>query len=78
MNKQIKGINLDVDVRNGVVTATDLRVNYKALAQKARTTGRPILITAEGTPSGILISPELLERIKDLLNGEGGESADTQ
>jgi|GEM_PF-3329048 len=75
-SKPISFSNLDVDTKDGVVTSTELRSNFKELAAVLRQTMRPMVITIEGKSGGVLLAPELWEQVKKRIKQAEDASTD--
>ncbi|MBX0330010.1 type II toxin-antitoxin system Phd/YefM family antitoxin [Oscillochloris sp. ZM17-4] len=64
------GLNLDVDLRRGVVPISKAASSLAALIKRASATGRPVIVTQKGYPTGVLLPIELFSALKALVTGE--------
>ncbi len=59
-------LNLDVDLQHGVVPISKAASSLAALIKRANGTGRPIIVTQKGYPSGVLLPIELFTQLKNM------------
>jgi prevent-host-death family protein len=69
-------LNLDVDLQRGVVPISKAASSLAALIKRASTTGRPVIVTQKGYPTGVLLPVELFATLKSLA-AEQGEAGGT-
>lgn len=62
--------NLDIDVEQGMVTSTELKISVKAVQDRLNETLRPMVVTVDGKTGFVAMSPKLFEMIKVALQGE--------
>lgn len=59
-------LNLDVDLQRGVVPISKAASSLAALIKRASTTGKPVIVTQKGYPTGVLLPVDLFTTLKDL------------
>ncbi|WP_129633350.1 type II toxin-antitoxin system Phd/YefM family antitoxin [Candidatus Oscillochloris fontis] len=59
-------LNLDVDLQRGVVPISKAASSLASLIKRANSTGRPVIVTQKGYPSGVLLPIELFTLLKEL------------
>jgi len=64
-------LNLDVDLQRGVVPISKAASSLAALIKRASSTGRPVIVTQKGYPTGVLLPVELFATLKDLAADQG-------
>ncbi len=65
------GLNLDVDLQRGVVPISKAASSLAALIKRASATGRPVIVTQKGYPTGVLLPIGLFSALKDLADHQG-------
>jgi len=68
-------LNLDVDLQRGVVPISKAASSLAALIKRASTTGRPVIVTQKGYPTGVLLPVELFATLKGLATDQGESGA---
>lgn len=63
-------LNLDVDLQRGVVPISKAASSLAALIKRAHTSGRPVIVTQKGYPTGVLLPIELFTALRALATGE--------
>jgi len=53
-----------IDVVNGVIPLGDFKANASRFIRHVRSSDRPLLITQNGKPAAVLLSPEAYEEIR--------------
>jgi prevent-host-death family protein len=53
-----------IDVVNGVIPLGDFKANASRFIRDVRSSDRPLLITQNGKPAAVLLSPETYEEIR--------------
>lgn len=59
-------LNLDVDLQRGVVPISKAASSLAALIKRASNSGRPVIVTQKGYPTGVLLPVELFAALKRL------------
>lgn len=57
--------SLDVDLNGGMVPISKAASSLAALLKRARELQQPIIVTQKGYPSGVLLSVELYELLRE-------------
>ncbi|MBX0327741.1 type II toxin-antitoxin system Phd/YefM family antitoxin [Oscillochloris sp. ZM17-4] len=70
------GLNLDVDLQRGVVPISKAASSLAALIKRARATGRPVIVTQKGYPTGVLLPIELFATLKNMADNHDLEITD--
>jgi prevent-host-death family protein len=78
MTTSLRDFTLDPDLRTGVVPISKAASSIAALIKQANATRRPIVVTQKGRPEGVLISVELFELLRQLVQGEGAASTQSE
>ncbi|EFO81556.1 hypothetical protein OSCT_0572 [Oscillochloris trichoides DG-6] len=65
---------MDVDLQRGVVPISKAASSLAALIKRANSTGRPVIVTQKGYPSGVLLPIELFSLLKELADEQGLEA----
>lgn len=58
-------INFDIDLRDGVVPVSKGAASLAALIRHSRQHKKPVVITQRGYPSGVLLSVELFQELRE-------------
>jgi len=61
------GAKLDIDIRTGYVSATDLLRDFKKLMERVNASTSPMIVVSSGEPRMVVMSRELFAQIKDEL-----------
>jgi len=64
-------LNLDVDLQRGVVPISKAASSLAALIKRASATGRPVIVTQKGYPTGVLLPVELFAALKAMADDQG-------
>jgi prevent-host-death family protein len=62
-------LNLTPDLQTGVVPISSAASQLAILIKRATATQRPIVITQKGYPSGVLLSIDVFDRLRALVEG---------
>ncbi len=63
----MKDLNLTPDLKRGVVPISKAASSLAQRIDQAERTGRPVVITQKGYPTGVLLSVELFNALKALV-----------
>jgi len=58
-------IDFDIDLMDGVVPVSKGAGSLAALIRRSRQGGKPVVITQRGYPSGVLLSVELFQALRE-------------
>jgi prevent-host-death family protein len=59
-----------IDLEDGIVPISRAASSLAALLKKASTTGKPIIVTQKGYPTGVILSIEVYTTLRNLLETE--------
>ena len=63
---------LDVDLHDGVVPISRAASSLAVLIKRAKERQRPIIVTQNGYPTGVLLSVDVFMRLRALAQGSAG------
>jgi prevent-host-death family protein len=63
-------LSLKIDLQHGVVPVSRAASALAALIKRSNATGKPIIITQKGYPTGVLLSIELYTALQTFVNQE--------
>jgi prevent-host-death family protein len=65
-------LNLDVDLKRGVVPISKAASSLAALIKRASSTGQPVIVTQKGYPTGVILPVEVFAALKQIVDGGEG------
>lgn len=69
-SKKVTRIMQPIDLEDGIVPISRAASSLAALLKKANTTGKPIIVTQKGYPTGVILSIEVYTALRNLLETE--------
>jgi prevent-host-death family protein len=69
-------LNLDVDLKAGVVPISKAASSLAALIRRARANKQPVIVTQKGYPTGVILDIETFEALRDLVRAATGATGE--
>jgi prevent-host-death family protein len=76
MPRRADDLDLDVDLKGGVVPISKAASSLAALIKRSRERRQPIIVTQKGYPTGVLLPVELFTALRKLAGRAAGPGAD--